>query len=270
MPPKSEAPATAAPATTAQALGSAAQVRARHHAQGQGPERRPRPAAAAHLDHVPEVPRRPGDCSARRRRRSPARSSARPSSRPTAGATGRRTRRASRATSCSPSSTGRGRPARRQARPGPVRLPARADERERRRPPRRHRHRLPGRRQPDAERLPAARRHQQGRGHPLHVERGAAHAGRALRVHAARDARRGRRLGRVLHAAPVVRFMVAVTDPRLGETVLDPACGTGGFLVEAFNHLATQVKTVGGPQGAPGAVARSAASRSRCRICCAR
>jgi type I restriction enzyme M protein len=27
---------------------------------------------------------------------------------------------------------------------------------------------------------------------------------------------------------PVVQFMVAVTDPRLGETVLDPACGTGG------------------------------------------
>ena len=36
---------------------------------------------------------------------------------------------------------------------------------------------------------------------------------------------------------PVVRFMVAVTDPRLGETVLDPPSGTGGFLVEAFNHL---------------------------------
>src|SRR6266498_28598 len=43
---------------------------------------------------------------------------------------------------------------------------------------------------------------------------------------------------------PVVRFMVAVTDPKLGETVLDPACGTGGFLVEAFNHLAAQVQTV--------------------------
>ena len=42
----------------------------------------------------------------------------------------------------------------------------------------------------------------------------------------------------------VVRFMVAVTDPRLGETVLDPASGTGGFLVEAFNHLSQQVKTV--------------------------
>jgi type I restriction enzyme M protein len=43
---------------------------------------------------------------------------------------------------------------------------------------------------------------------------------------------------------PVVRFMVAVTDPRLGETLLDPACGTGGFLVEAFNHLEKQCKTV--------------------------
>ncbi|GHU09909.1 hypothetical protein FACS1894185_0010 [Betaproteobacteria bacterium] len=42
----------------------------------------------------------------------------------------------------------------------------------------------------------------------------------------------------------VVRFMVAVTDPQLGETVLDPASGTGGFLVEAYQHLAGQVKTI--------------------------
>lgn len=43
---------------------------------------------------------------------------------------------------------------------------------------------------------------------------------------------------------PVVRFMVAVTDPRLGETFLDPACGTGGFLVETYTHLHEQCKTV--------------------------
>ena len=43
---------------------------------------------------------------------------------------------------------------------------------------------------------------------------------------------------------PVVRFMVEVTDPRLGETVLDPACGTGGFLVESYSHLEKQCKTV--------------------------
>ncbi len=42
----------------------------------------------------------------------------------------------------------------------------------------------------------------------------------------------------------VVRFMVEVTDPRLGETLLDPACGTGGFLVEAYRHLEKQCKTV--------------------------
>lgn len=43
---------------------------------------------------------------------------------------------------------------------------------------------------------------------------------------------------------PVVRFMVEVMDPQLGESVLDPACGTGGFLVEAFEHLERQCKTV--------------------------
>lgn len=40
---------------------------------------------------------------------------------------------------------------------------------------------------------------------------------------------------------PVVRFMVQVTNPKLGESVLDPACGTGGFLVEAFEHMEAQV-----------------------------
>ena len=43
---------------------------------------------------------------------------------------------------------------------------------------------------------------------------------------------------------PVVRFMVEVTNPRLGEKVLDPACGTGGFLSEAFLHLQEECKTV--------------------------
>ncbi|MBI2908032.1 MAG: SAM-dependent DNA methyltransferase [Chloroflexi bacterium] len=42
----------------------------------------------------------------------------------------------------------------------------------------------------------------------------------------------------------VIRFMVEVSDPRLGETVLDPACGTGGFLVESYRHLEEQCKTV--------------------------
>jgi type I restriction enzyme M protein len=43
---------------------------------------------------------------------------------------------------------------------------------------------------------------------------------------------------------PLVRFMVQATAPRLGETVLDPACGTGGFLVEAYAHLLESARTV--------------------------
>ena len=43
---------------------------------------------------------------------------------------------------------------------------------------------------------------------------------------------------------PVVRFMVEALDPQLGETVLDPACGTGGFLCEAFQHLEPHADTV--------------------------
>ena len=42
---------------------------------------------------------------------------------------------------------------------------------------------------------------------------------------------------------PVIRFIVQQVDPKLGEIVLDPACGTGGFLVEALEHIAPTVKT---------------------------
>ncbi len=35
----------------------------------------------------------------------------------------------------------------------------------------------------------------------------------------------------------VTQFMVEMVDPRLGETVLDPACGTGGFLTCTIEHV---------------------------------
>ena len=37
--------------------------------------------------------------------------------------------------------------------------------------------------------------------------------------------------------------MVEQIAPQLGEVILDPACGTGGFLVEAFEHLRPGVGT---------------------------
>lgn len=36
---------------------------------------------------------------------------------------------------------------------------------------------------------------------------------------------------------PIVKLMVEVIDPKLGEKILDPAAGTGGFLVESFEHM---------------------------------
>jgi len=35
----------------------------------------------------------------------------------------------------------------------------------------------------------------------------------------------------------IIDFMVACLDPRPGDRILDPACGTGGFLVSAFKHI---------------------------------
>jgi len=40
----------------------------------------------------------------------------------------------------------------------------------------------------------------------------------------------------------VTQFMVDMVNPRLGEKVLDPATGTGGFLVCAIEHLRKQVQ----------------------------
>jgi type I restriction enzyme M protein len=33
------------------------------------------------------------------------------------------------------------------------------------------------------------------------------------------------------------RFVVEMVNPRLGERILDPACGTGGFLINAIEHI---------------------------------
>jgi type I restriction enzyme M protein len=41
----------------------------------------------------------------------------------------------------------------------------------------------------------------------------------------------------------VTQFAVDMVNPQLGEVILDPACGTGGFLTCAFEHMKKQVKT---------------------------
>jgi type I restriction enzyme M protein len=41
---------------------------------------------------------------------------------------------------------------------------------------------------------------------------------------------------------PLTQFIVEMVNPQLGETVFDPACGTGGFLANTIEHLRKQVK----------------------------
>lgn len=41
----------------------------------------------------------------------------------------------------------------------------------------------------------------------------------------------------------VIRAMVKVIDPKIGETVYDPCCGTGGFLAQAYLHMNKSVRT---------------------------
>lgn len=48
----------------------------------------------------------------------------------------------------------------------------------------------------------------------------------------------------------IIDFMVAVLDPQKNETILDPACGTAGFLISAWKHVfaantTTNSKTAG-------------------------
>ena len=47
----------------------------------------------------------------------------------------------------------------------------------------------------------------------------------------------GRDGGQYYTPRPLIRTIVKVVDPKLGETIYDGACGSAGFLVEAFNFL---------------------------------
>ncbi len=46
--------------------------------------------------------------------------------------------------------------------------------------------------------------------------------------------------GQYFTPRPLIDAMVDVVDPQITETVTDPACGTGGFLLAAFAHMKDQ------------------------------
>jgi type I restriction enzyme M protein len=48
-------------------------------------------------------------------------------------------------------------------------------------------------------------------------------------------------LGQFFTPRPVVDFMVSVLNPHEGELICDPAAGSGGFLIRAFEHVRDQI-----------------------------
>ena len=40
----------------------------------------------------------------------------------------------------------------------------------------------------------------------------------------------------------IIDFMVKIVDPKKDETILDPACGTAGFLISSYKHIASKNK----------------------------
>jgi len=58
----------------------------------------------------------------------------------------------------------------------------------------------------------------------------------------------GRNGGEYYTPRPLIRTIVRVVDPRIGETVYDPACGSAGFLCEAFSYMSRQVRSTADAQ----------------------
>lgn len=59
----------------------------------------------------------------------------------------------------------------------------------------------------------------------------------------------------------IVKLMVILMDPKPGDTVYDPACGTGGMLIEAIRHIDNRQMTYGKIYGQENNLSTSAIAR---------
>jgi type I restriction enzyme M protein len=55
--------------------------------------------------------------------------------------------------------------------------------------------------------------------------------------HVLRQIKQAGELGQFRTPRHIIRAIVTMIDPRIGETIYDPAAGTAGFLVAAYNHI---------------------------------
>ncbi|MYE99977.1 MAG: N-6 DNA methylase [Gammaproteobacteria bacterium] len=71
----------------------------------------------------------------------------------------------------------------------------------------------------------------------LHLDRVDADTKGDLFEHVLRQIRQAGELGQFRTPRHVIRALVRLIDPRIGETIYDPAAGTAGFLVGAWDHI---------------------------------
>ena len=71
----------------------------------------------------------------------------------------------------------------------------------------------------------------------LRLDRVDADAKGDLFEHVLRQIRQAGELGQFRTPRHVIRAVVSLVEPRIGETVYDPAAGTAGFLVGAWDHI---------------------------------
>lgn len=55
---------------------------------------------------------------------------------------------------------------------------------------------------------------------------------------------RGKGLGQFFTPRPVVDMMVSIVNPSINDRFLDPACGTGGFLIRVYNEIANKIENM--------------------------
>ena len=71
----------------------------------------------------------------------------------------------------------------------------------------------------------------------LRLDRSDADTKGDLFEHVLRQIKQAGELGQFRTPRHIIRAIVEIIDPQIGETIYDPAAGTAGFLVAAYNHI---------------------------------
>ncbi|MBK6615297.1 class I SAM-dependent DNA methyltransferase [Ottowia sp.] len=82
----------------------------------------------------------------------------------------------------------------------------------------------------------------------LRLDRADADTKGDLFEHVLKQIKQAGELGQFRTPRHVIRAIVEIIDPKIGETVYDPAAGTAGFLVAAYNHIRLANSSPGGTQ----------------------